>query len=99
MSTENPLSFAFGDTVTLDGIGPKVITDFSIGDNSIEYAVDGCAWYSGDRIKLVSRATDESMKLAFAIIEAENDEDAYDGSDDADDSIFCDDGEHGDSDE
>jgi hypothetical protein len=51
-----------------------VITDTSICQGSIEYAVNGSAWYSRDDLELVARADEKSLAFAFKALDDENED-------------------------
>ena len=81
---DQPLTFAIGDKVTykpsgkrrvrtsLVFKGTRVITDCSATSGTVEYGVNGCAWYSGDNLVFVERATPESLKLALSFFQDED---------------------------
>jgi hypothetical protein len=64
-------SFAIGDRV-IDNKSGKVgyITDVDVNaeNRSIDYGINGAAWFKGVNIELLEDATDESLDIAFAMM-------------------------------
>jgi hypothetical protein len=79
------ISFAIGDNVTYTRWGSieethGIISDCSMSDGSLSYGIDGCAWFNveDNHIKLVSRATEDSVAAIYSLLgddDGEDDED------------------------
>jgi hypothetical protein len=67
-------SFAIGDKVR-DRKSGRIgfITDINVNyeSRSIDYGIDGAAWFQGSDIELLEDATDQSLEVVFDILNEE----------------------------
>lgn len=91
MVSSKRVSFAIGDVVEFTAAyikkhkfvslrsGKRLVTDISIRDTDVAYAVDGNAWFESNELQFVGQATKQTLQDALRRArEADGDEDEDD---------------------